>query len=118
MIRKLGQLGILRWYQNSGFLSCPPATLTGNWGKDIESSECIHEGGCKVSILDVCDPRPGISLGERPSDDRTERSNQEEPKQALEAVSGTIRGTKEGEVEHTAGMRISKADAATELGTY
>jgi hypothetical protein len=53
-------------------------------GKGVTSSDCIREGMRGMNVLDVGDPRPGISLSERPCDKRAERSNQEEPKQALD----------------------------------
>ena len=41
-----------------------------------------------MNVLDIGDPRSGISLGEYPRNKRAERSNQKEPKQALRSVSG------------------------------
>jgi hypothetical protein len=71
-----------------------------------------------MNVLNVGDPRPGVSLGEYPHDKRAESSNQEEPKQALGSVSGTTREVKVSQLEHTAGMTVSKANAVKEPGTY
>ena len=46
---------------------------------------------CGMSVLYVGDPGPGVSLGEHPCDKRAERSNEEEPEQALGSVSRTTR---------------------------
>jgi hypothetical protein len=71
-----------------------------------------------MNALDVSDPRPGISLGKGPDDQGAERPNQEEPKQALRFVSGAIREVKENQLERTARMMVSRANATTEHRTY
>ena len=80
----------------------------------------MGEGMRGTNVLNVGNPRPGISLGERPRDDRAERSNQEEPKQTFESVSGTTREIEEGQLERTARTAVSKTNAMNmmESGTY
>jgi len=71
------------------FFSGLCTTLTGSWMKGgITPSDCIREVTCRMNVLDIGDPRSGISLGECPCNKRAKRSDQKEPKQALRSVSG------------------------------
>lgn len=56
-------------------------------GKELGPSDYRREGTRRMNVLNVGDPRPGISFGECPRDKGAERSDQEEPEQALESVS-------------------------------
>ena len=88
--------------------------------KGVTSSDCMGEDIRGTNVLNVGNPRPGISLGECPCDNRAERSNQEEPKQTFGSVSETTREIEEGQLERTAWMAVSKTNAMnmTESGTY
>jgi len=80
----------------------------------------MGEGIRGTTGLNVGNPGPGISLGERPCDNRAERSNEEEPKQTFGSVSGTTRDIEGGQLERTARMVVSKTNAMnmTESGSY
>ena len=71
-----------------------------------------------MNVLDIGDPRSGISLREGPDDQGAECTNQEEPKQALRFVSGAVHEVKENQLERTARMIVSRVNATTVHRTY
>lgn len=86
--------------------------------RSIASSDYVRGTYSSSDVLDIGDPRSGVSLGECPYSYGAERSNQKEPKQALRSVSEATREVKANQPGHTTRMTVNRANAMTEPNTY